>query len=309
VFDCVNYKLILCLTATLERLDGKHEIIKEKCPVVDEISQLETVVNGWVSPYREYEVLIDVDDIDDYKDMNKEFQRHFEFFNFDFNLAISCCGKDGWKNKLRYRDELYKGSDENKKKEILQAISYHAAGLMRTMQQRKAFINNHPKKIELARKIIEAREGKKIITFSNSVKMAESIGIGAVYTGRDSKKKGRMTLEEFSNSDNINVLNSCNKLDEGLNVPGISVGIIIGTNSSEIKARQRRGRTIRAQDGKLAEIFYIIINDTVECQWFKKSHSRDSNYIIVDEEGLDKVLEGKTPNKAKNKPAEFMFQF
>ena len=44
--------------------------------------------------------------------------------------------------------------------------------------------------------------------------MAESIGIGMVYTGKDSKKKGRITLEEFSRSP-TGVINSCAKLNEG----------------------------------------------------------------------------------------------
>ena len=35
VFKTVKYKLILGLTATIERLDGKHELIKKYCPVVD----------------------------------------------------------------------------------------------------------------------------------------------------------------------------------------------------------------------------------------------------------------------------------
>ena len=82
------------------------------------------------------------------------------------------------------------------------------------VQKRKAFINNHLKKIELTRKIIEARPNAKIITFSNNVKMAESIGIGMVYTGKDSKKKSRMTLEEFSLQP-TGVINSCAKLNEG----------------------------------------------------------------------------------------------
>ena len=159
--------------------------------------------------------MIDVDDIETYKNLNKEWLEHFEFFGFDFDKAMSCTGKDGWRYKLQLRDEMYKGNDENKRKQILNAISYHSAGFMRTMTQRKAFINNHPKKIEIAKKIIEARHDKKIITFSNNVKMAESISNGDyVYTGKLGKKKGRVMIEDFL-SGNIKILNSCKKLDEG----------------------------------------------------------------------------------------------
>ena len=52
--------------------------------------------------------------------------------------------------------------------------------------------------------------------------------------------------------------------------PDASVGIILGTDSSETKARQRRGRVIRKYGDKRAEIFYLIINDTIESKWFVK---------------------------------------
>lgn len=38
IFDAVTYDMILCLTATLERLDGKEVIIKKNAPVCDIIS-------------------------------------------------------------------------------------------------------------------------------------------------------------------------------------------------------------------------------------------------------------------------------
>ena len=40
--------------------------------------------NGWVSDFTEYQVIISAEDIDNYRDYNKEFVQHFEFFNFDF---------------------------------------------------------------------------------------------------------------------------------------------------------------------------------------------------------------------------------
>lgn len=309
VFSCVSYKLILGLTATIERLDGKETFILKYCPVIDTIPLPEALANGWVSQYKEYQVLIDVDDIETYRNLNKEWLEHFEFFGFDFDKAMSCTGKDGWRYKLQLRDEMYNGNDEDKRKKILNEISYHSAGFMRTMTQRKAFINNHPKKIEIAKKIIEARQDKKIITFSNNVKMAESISNGQyVYTGKTSKKKGRIMLEDFL-SGNVKILNSCQRLNEGFDCPDASVAIILGFDSSEIKAVQRRGRVARLYNNKIAEIFYIVINGTQETKWMQNSHKSDKNYITIDEEGLDKVLNNETPDSYKPKIQDLMFRF
>jgi len=308
IFNKVKYKLILGLTATFERLDGKHKIMQKYCPIIDNISIFECQANGWVSEYKEYVVLIDVDDIEEFKILNKEFIRYFEFFNYDFDSAKKCCGKEGWKYAIKLRDEMYKGDDENKRKELGRAIVVNAMQLMRNTQKRKLFINNHPKKIEIARKIIEARSDKKIITFSNNVKMAESIGYGNVYTGRISKKRSDSIIEDFNNMSS-GVLNTCAKANEGLDVRGLSVAIILGTDSSETKARQRRGRAVRKEENKVAEIFYIVIRGTTEEKWVKNNHKTDKNYIIIDEQGLDKVLKGENPDPPKQQMRELMFRF
>lgn len=309
VFSKVKYKLILGLTATLERLDGKHTLIEKYCPIVDCIPTIECLVNGWISEYKEYQVLIEVDDIQEYKNLNKEWIEHFEFFQYDFGLAMSMCNKEGWKNKLAYRDRLYQGDNEDMKKQVLQSINYHSSRFIQTMSKRKAFINNHPKKIEIAKKIMEARSENKIITFSNNVQMAEMIENGNnVYTGQTSKKKGRVMIEDFI-SGKIKTIHSCKKLDEGFDVPDASVAIILGFDSSEIKSTQRRGRVVRQYENKIAEIFYIVIKDTQEEKWFKNSHSSTNNYLTINEENLDKVLRGEQPDLYKHKVGELMFRF
>lgn len=308
VFIKVRYRYILGLTATFERLDGKHQLIAKYCPIIDTITQAEALANGWVSSYKEYQVLIDVDDIDEYNKYNKEFVEHYEFFNFDFNLAMSLLGPKGFINRARLRDERCPNGTEEQRKAMFQAITYHATAFIRCIQKRKAFINNHPKKIEIARRIIEARKDKKIITFSNNIKMAESIGVeGRVYSGKDSKKKGRLTLEEFQNGE-FNLIHSICKLNEGADLKGLSVAIILGLDSSETKAVQKKGRVIRKENNKQAEIFNIVINNTIETKWFDNSH-KNQTYITIDEDGLNDVLQGKEPQPYVKKIQDFTFRY
>lgn len=307
VFSCVKYKYILGLTATYYRLDGKETVLKQYCPIIDTISTKEALLNNWISTFKEYLVLLNVDDIDTYKGYNKEFVKYFEFFNFDWNLVMSLLGKDGFKNKSKLRDRMCPNGNEEQRKRIFQQITVNSMGFMRALQKRKAFINNHPKKIEIARKIIEARPFSKIITFSNNIKMAESIGIGEVYTGKDSKKKARANLEEF-NKTTVGVINSVKKLVTGADIKGLSVAIMLGIDSSMTRAIQSRGRVIRFEEGKQAEIFNLIIADTVESEWLKKSHP-EHNYITIDEQGLDAVLRGEEPKPYTKKIKDFTFRY
>lgn len=275
IFEVVQYKLILGLTATIERLDGKHVIINKYCPVIDTIPLEVAKLNGWVSDFTEYQVIITVDDLDIYRDYNKEFVSHFEYFNFDWNLAKSMLGEHGFINRAKYRDELCKNEiDESKRKEVFRQITYHATAFMRSLQNRKKFIHNHPKKLEVALEIIKNRLNNKIITFSANTKVAESLDSilknenipSYVYTGKEGKKKNRITQKEFGMVKK-GVINSCKLAIEGFDCPGLSIGIVLGVDSSSIKATQSTGRVIRKEGSKYAEMFTLVIEGTVECEW------------------------------------------
>lgn len=307
IFKTVKYKLILGLTATFERLDGKHLLLEKYCPIVDTVTVQEALLNGWVSPYKEYLVIIDVPDIAKYKEFNKSFTEHFEFFNFDFNLAMSMVGPKGYLARADYAKQLAP-TDLEERKKINRAIMYHAAEFMRSIQNRKKFIWEHPAKLDITREIINARPDKKIITFCANTKVADSIGIGWVYTGKEGKKKNRITLEEFS-SHQFGVLNTCKLAEAGMDIAGLSVGIMLGVNSSTTKATQTRGRVIRKESNKIAEYFTLVINDTVELKWWEKSHEHNSDIIKIDVENLRKVLKGELYETYKKKITNFTFRY
>ena len=305
LFEVIKYQFILGLTATFERLDGRDKILAQYCPVIDTIDINTCLTNGWVSPYKEYLVLVNVDDLEEYEKINREFISHFEFFGFSWELVNKLAGPMGWRNKLLLRDSMC--SDPNKKSEVLQNINYHAIRFWATMHEKKAFINNHPKKIEIAKKIIEARKDKKIITFANNIKMAEKIPNATIYSSRTSKKRSATAIEDF-NSGKITLLSTVKKADEGLDVKGLSVAIIFGLDSSTTRACQRRGRSIRFEQDKTAEIFNIVLNRTQETKWFYDSHKGDS-FITIDESELDKVLQGKDFTPGEKIVPKFDFRF
>jgi superfamily II DNA or RNA helicase len=98
------------------------------------------------------------------------------------------------------------------------------------------------------------------------------------------------------------------KLNEGFNDPSLSVAVILGMNSSKTVKTQRRGRVLRAQEGKVVEIFNLVIKGTVEEQWFQNSVG-SNNYVTIDEENLVNLLEGKDFTKKKNKQTSMLFRF
>lgn len=159
---------------------------------------------------------------------------------------------------------------------------------LRALKARKSFVMEHPKKIEITRKILYARQNKKSITFSPTIKMAEKIGIGSVIHSKNTKKKNSILLDDFKKI-NIGNANTAKSLDEGTDIPGLNLAIILSNSSSKTQKTQRIGRIIRYEEGKEAELFTLVIKGTMEDNWYATS-SAGKNYIEISEEELEKVL-------------------
>ena len=289
VFSAVTYNFVLCLTGTLERLDGKEEIIKKYAPVCDTISMQEALANGWVSPVKQYVVLLDVD-LTEYKELDRKFNARFAIFNWDYALAMDCL--TSWKRRNSYAKEI--GSTP---KEILAA----SADWMRSLQKRKVFIASHPKKIEICKKILQKRSDKKIITFSSTIADANKIGCDYILHSKQKKKENLEILKKF-NEASCGSIASSKALNTGVDVKGLSVGIIMDVNSSKIKAGQQLGRVCRFEPGKTAEVFTLIIKNTQEQKWF--ANSSMSDVVFITEEQLDDVLDGKEVSTRKREFAK-----
>lgn len=306
IFDKVKYKLILGLTATLKRLDERHVLIEKYCPVVDSLSIEEATQNGWLAPYKEFKVYLDVD-LEEYNALNREFNEHFAYFNYSFDTCMKLIGKDGYRKRLAYRDLMYSGDDQSTKNRLFKEITFHALGFMRTMQARKAFIYKHPKKIEIANLILDYRKDCKAITFSPTIEVAEKIKYGGVLHSKQTKKKNAMTMEQFLPME-TGVLNTSKAVNEGVDIPGLNLAIILSNTSSQTEKVQRIGRVIRFAPNKTAEIFTLILRGTVEEEWFNKS-SEGKKYITIDEEQLLHVLKKEDFKEVKSKPRKMIFRF
>lgn len=305
IFSQKEPTLVLGLSATFDRLDGKHALLSKYCPVCDIITIREAINNKWLSPYKEYKVLIEVDNIEEYRTINSIFLSTFSFFNNDFVLAMECVAGRKYKNKIikeahviryEYAKKLCTLDPKDRTyydtvKAINSEVTANAFTWNRALQSRKSFVMNHPKKIEIARKILKHRTHKKSITFSATIKDAEKIGIGYIVHSGKTKKKNKLTIEEFSKLQYGNI-NASKKLDEGADIPGLNLAIVLCNTSSNTQKTQRIGRVIRYEEFKEAEVFTIVIKGTNEEGWFNTSTS-GKQYIEINEEELDIILNNK----------------
>lgn len=278
IFTCVKYDMILCLTATIERLDGKETIIKKYAPVCDTITMQEALNNGWVAPVKQYLVLLDVD-LTEYKELDRRFNSYFAFFGYNWTNGQKCLSD--WKFRNSYAKQMGVTPKE------CVGIS---ASWMKAVQGRKQFIASHPKKIEICKKILNARKNKKCITFSSTIKEAEKIGCDYILHSKQSKKQNKEIMDNFNSLEHGSIASS-KALDTGVDVKGLSVGIVMNVNSSKIKSIQKLGRVIRAEPGKIAEMFILVLKGTQEIKWFANSNTSD--VTVINEDQLDQILAGK----------------
>lgn len=287
IFENCTPKLILGLTATYERLDQKQKEVADKfCPICDTITTDEAVKNGWLSEYKEYKVLLDVD-LTEYNKANVSFMQHFAFFGYNFDIAMSCVS-DFWQQQ-KYAKQMNC---------TLQEVKVHTYAWNKALRFRKQFVANHPKKIEIAKKILAARPNSKAITFNSSIKQCEAFKMGFVVHSGKGKKKNQMTLDEFSKCGPGSVIHSSKMLIEGLDCPGLNLAIILGFNSSKTSKVQEIGRVIRKEPEKNAEIFTLVLRNTVEENWYRKS-MENLNYIELNEHELDAVLNNQNIDNKK----------
>lgn len=301
IFNKVKYQMILGLTATYERLDGKEKILDIICPPFDQITLKEAVLNGWLSKSNIYKVIINVDNIYEYKEFNRQFINHFSFFNFDWNLAMGCVSS--FNKRVEYTNSII-GSNKKIFKETLNECTAHAFSWNKALQNRKNFVNNHPKKLEIANLILDNRKDSKSIVFHSNILQCEKFNRGYIVHSGKKKKENKEILEKFNESGKGSIINSSKMLTEGLDVKGLNLAIILHNSSSSTERIQKMGRVLRLEENKTAEIFSIIIKETVEEQWFKKS-AKDTEFIELNEEELEYVLKN---NKIDKKPITQQFE-
>lgn len=71
---------------------------------------------------------------------------------------------------------------------------------MKALHARKAFIENHPKKIEICRKIVDARQDTKGVMFCPTIKFASQIKRGNVLHSKQKASENKKIIADFNNT-------------------------------------------------------------------------------------------------------------
>lgn len=125
---------------------------------------------------------------------------------------------------------------------------------------------NSEAKLDLLAEKIETYKHEKILIFTLYNDLVYTISkrflIPAI-THKTPREERREILANFGNG-KYTVIVTSQVLDEGIDVPDASVGLMLGGTGSKREFIQRLGRLLRRKDGKIAKLIEIISKETVE---------------------------------------------
>ena len=293
-----RFPLFLGLTATINRIDENEKFILKHFPIFDTVTKEECIKNNWAAQNTIYKVEI-ATDLSEYLIINESYNHHFSTFNFNFHLVNKIL-KEGYKSQYSYKIAESMNIPLND-------LFAHATNVMRLTNKRKQWLYNHPVKVAITDEIIKARQDSKIITFSESQQIAESLPYGKTVHSGMTKKKQREIIDEFTAMDK-GVLHTVKSLQAGIDIPGLNVGVATSFNSSKINRTQTAGRIERVEGDKTSEFFNLVIKNTIEEKWFANANA-GVDYITISPEDLEDVLAGKNIRFRKNKNVDFDYIF
>ncbi len=233
----------LGLTATFEREDGLHEYAKELAGDVVYRSDVKELSGRHLASFEIKRIYIDLDN-DEREQYNRYWKKYTDFLK-----------KEGLKGK-DLLEKLIKMSGRSK--EAREAL------LARMHARRIAFGSRA--KYRVLNELLMRHRGEKIIIFTEQNEQVYEISkrfLVPFITYETKKREREYVLDAFRNGD-YTVIATSKVLNEGVDVPDASIGIILGGSGSRREYVQRLGRILRKSSHDKRAILYEIISRTVE---------------------------------------------
>lgn len=203
-----------------------------------------------------------------------------------FNISIIECKLD---NKDKYieagsKDKKFKITEQQQydylNKQLRKLLFANGEYPQWLILKRMKFLTSLKSKTKIAENLLKSiHPDKKVIIFCGSIDQAEVLSKNTFHSKTDSK-----ALDDFINN-KVKRLSCVNALNEGMNIPGIDVAVIVQVDSKDTNLIQRIGRAVRYREGHLAEIYIISVLDTQDEKWtesalksFDKSNIKFINY-------------------------------
>lgn len=250
----------LGLTATIERADQGEELVYRLVgPLVFEGSVADLVEKS-LSPYDVVTVEVELTEAERnaYSEARDLYVQFVKEHNCNFNQP------GGWKNFLFQCGRSVAGRTAFKGYLVQKKIAQRAENKLHALWD-----------------ILVRHSADKIIIFTDDNKLAYDIGVKfflAVITYQTKDKDRRRYLEAFRSGE-LSVVVTSRVLNEGVDVPDASVGVVVSGTGAVREHVQRLGRILRNCPGKRAVMYELLATDTSEI-YVNRRRKRHNAYQV-----------------------------
>lgn len=235
----------LGLSATPERDDDGHKLLDDLIgPIVHRV-EIDELEGSYLAPYktRRIEVSLDADEL-------ARYQRERKVYT-DFLRS----------NRINFQQRSDWGRFIG-----LCARSEYGRKVFASYLNQKRIARSGRAKVAMVWELIRRHAGERIIIFTADNETAYLFGrrfFLPVITHRTKAAERKEFLDRFRSGE-YPVLVTSKVLNEGVDVPEASVGIVVSGSGSVREHVQRLGRILRAGEGKKAVLYEIISGGTAE---------------------------------------------
>ncbi len=235
----------LGLSATVERQDGGEELIYELLGDLVYEGRIDALEQKTLSPYDTIQVQVD---------MTAEEKESWKIHRQIYTQFIK-----------RHQVNL---SDANGWQQFIIATSRYPDGpaAMKAYRAQKKLAQSSTQKLVEIWNILRKHQGERVIIFTDDNETAYAIGrlfLIPILTHLTKPTERKLILDEFR-SGFIKVIGTSKVLNEGVDVPEASVGIVVSGSGAVREHVQRLGRILRHQPGKRATLYELISKGTGE---------------------------------------------
>ncbi|MHC1610732.1 MAG: DEAD/DEAH box helicase family protein [Candidatus Methanospirareceae archaeon] len=235
----------LGLTATYEREDGRHKELERLVGGKVYEIEVDTLKGKHLAEYTTRKIVTDLTD-----EERKEYEKYHAVFT-DFLRAKHIV----LRSPRDFQRFVMRTGRDPKAREAL---------IARNRARRIAL--NSRSKLRAISEILEKHFGERIIIFTEHNSLVYVISkeflIPAI-THATQKDERAEILDNFRTGKYKTIVTS-KVLEEGIDVPEASVGVILSGSGSKREYKQRLGRILRKKEGKLAVLYEIVSKGTTE---------------------------------------------
>jgi len=241
------------LTATLERDDGGHKILPHLLGDVVYQLQVDSLAGEHLSPYTHEKVLVDLT-----PEEKLVYEQEYGVF----------------RNYLRQKKISLRGAKDFRRFIIRTGNDPQAREALLARNRALKIVFNSEAKIEKLREYLDLYRKEKTLIFTRYNQLVYRVShqflIPAI-TYRTPKEERKEILTKFKSGE-YNAIVTSQVLDEGVDVPDASLGLILSGSGSSREYIQRLGRILRKSKGKHAKLIEIVAKKTVETNLSQRRH-------------------------------------